>query len=106
MKTRILTAATLALAAAATPAAHAADEFSFQYAFEREQLQTEEGAAAVLDDLTDQIKRRCSVGAFPSRLANRKLVRTCTADSLERAVTMINAPMLSKVHEDRKAETG
>jgi len=97
-----ITLATAALGLAAS--AHAAGDFAFQYAFDREALATPAGAEKVLSDLEERIREECHFSRITERYSfARTMTETCVAESLKDAVRAIDAPHLDAAYERRQA---
>ncbi len=100
LKSITLAAAALGLAASA----HAAGDFAFQYAFDREALATPAGAEKVLSDLEERIEDECRFSRITERFTfARTVTENCVEESLEDAVRAIDAPHLDTAHERRQA---
>ena len=98
---KALALATAGLGLAAT--ANAAGDFSFDYHYSQEDVATPEGAEIVLSELETQIEDECRFSRITDRLAfARQMSQRCVEDSLENAVSQIDAPHLDAALEDWK----
>lgn len=83
--------------------ASAANDFSFDYTYDAKAVQTEQGAAQVLEDLEHQVADHCEDRRIFPRSIRGVLADQCVANTLERTVAQIDTPALDQAFEDWKA---
>lgn len=71
-----------------------------EFTFDRAELATMDGAAAVHARLVNVATAVCETENANGVMAQRG-IRTCVADTVERAVTDIDAPALTEIHAGR-----
>ena len=83
--------------------ASAAGQFSFDYTYDSQAVQTQQGAVQVLQDLEQQVASECEDRRIFPRSVRDVMSRHCVANTLETAVTEIDSPALDQAFEDWKS---
>ena len=104
---RTTLASTAALLAMGAPAA-AAGDFEFQFTFDAEAVQTEQGARTVYRELSARVADQCETRGVSRRLADMISERTCQERTMASAIAQIEVPALTKIHagETRRKPRG
>lgn len=85
----------------ATPSAFAGSTFPMDFSYDRQDLNSEEGANAVYSRLRAQIADACEFTNGRRGLAAAKIERDCIEDTLASTVKSINAKSLKAVHDQQ-----
>ncbi len=83
--------------------ASAANDFSFDYTYDAKAVQTEQGAAQVLQDLEHQVADHCEDRRVFPLAIREAMAKQCVATTLERTVAQIDTPALDQAFEDWEA---
>lgn len=83
--------------------ASAANDFTFDYNYDANAVQTEQGAAQVLEELESQVADHCEDRRIFPRSIRGIMADQCVADTLERTVSQIDTPALDQAFEDWKS---
>lgn len=75
---------------------------STTFTFSDQQLQTEEGARQVLEQLTDTLRDACQVRHRTHQKYATGVDKDCIAEMMEDALTQIDSPTLTKIYLAQK----
>lgn len=98
---------TIAIAAAATAAiapTAMAQDFSFKYTFNADEVSTSEGAAKVLKDLERKIERECTSNTGIRSLKERALVKECVNTTMANTIAQTTSPTLAAAYSEQQSQ--
>ena len=84
-----------------TPSAFAGSSFPMDFRYDRQDLNSEEGANAVYSRLRGQIAEACEFTNGRRGLAAARIERDCVEDTLASAIKSINSKSLKAVHDQQ-----
>lgn len=94
----------IALAAAATlglaSTAHADETFAFDFVYDVEALQTEDGALEIYEALETAIAAHCETRGGGTPLMNRRLQQSCIEATMDAAIQAFDSPTLIATHTE------
>ncbi|MEO1660795.1 MAG: UrcA family protein [Pseudomonadota bacterium] len=71
--------------------------------YNRDAVQTQEGAQATLNHIVREARKDCRVGAISRSVIIGSIDQNCVADITLKAVSKIDAPMLTKLFEQSQS---
>lgn len=103
MKTTVIAIALAGMAL--VPAAQAAEDFPFEFEYSAQDLQTEDGAKQVYEDLREQVKDACEFTNSRRGVAAQMIEKKCVDQAVENTVRRINAKALTIAHDTHEGVT-
>ncbi|MAI89816.1 UrcA family protein [Ponticaulis sp.] len=98
MKTAIIASSLFGLAIAPVSAAQ---DFAFEFEYDRSELRNIESVTALYFRLQAEIENACAINHGRHSLARLRFERQCISDTTENALQAINSSTLIALHEDR-----